>query len=196
MAGLSHSPDHSSSQRLTTRPHVQLNLPPGALQVASIALVLVSPFAKFALTMEPVAQGVDASLGLQRAGPMAGVQRRGVRTGLSVFALFLATKVPFFGVFMSILGAFLTLTVSVLFPCMAHLKLDWDELSPQRKAVDFVILGVGLFATVAGTSTAVHSLPQGAVGDLDAIAHTATSAVGLGNGVFKTLVCESLCFTQ
>ena len=39
-----------------------LNLRSGPLQLAATALILVSPFTKFALTLEPVAQGVDKFL--------------------------------------------------------------------------------------------------------------------------------------
>ena len=41
---------------------VTLNLRSGPLQLAATALILVSPFTKFALTLEPVAQGVDKFL--------------------------------------------------------------------------------------------------------------------------------------
>lgn len=169
---------------------MQLNLPPGALQIASTALVLVSPFAKFALTLEPVAQGADAYLGVGKGGGVA-LKKRGVRTGLAVFALFLATKVPFFGVFMSLLGSFLTITVSILFPCLAHLKLEWDDLSARQKALDFGILAVGGYATVAGTITAFQALPGQVSNDLDVIG---TSGHAAGT-VFKTLACHSLCST-
>jgi hypothetical protein len=103
--------------------------------------------------------------------------------------------VPFFGAFMSILGSFLTITVSVLFPCMAHLKLNWSELNGRQKAVDYGILGIGGFAAAAGTWTAVASLPGGgnAAGQLDLITANAPAA---GTQIFKTLVCHSLCFTQ
>ena len=169
---------------------MQLNLPPGALQIASTALVLVSPFAKFALTLEPVAQGADAYFGVGKGGAGAALQKRGVRTGLAVFALFLATKVPFFGVFMSILGSFLTISVSILFPCLAHLKLEWPDLGVRQKAVDFGILAVGGYATVAGTITAFQALPGQVASDLDPLIGPGGHTAGT---VFKTLACHSLC---
>lgn len=177
------------------------------MQIVSTLLVLVSPFAKFALTLEPVAQGVDNSFGIdpEKGRAAAGLQKRGVRTGLSVFSLVLASKVPFFGVFMSILGSFLTITVSVLFPCLAHLKLNWSSLTFRQKALDYGILAVGSFATVMGTLTAVQSLPgqlhSTTEFDLTTISQNvgmpaAQAASAASGGLFKTLVCKSLCFTQ
>jgi solute carrier family 32 (vesicular inhibitory amino acid transporter) len=153
--------------------------------------VLISPFAKFALTLEPVAQGVDNAA--QNAGLPApnGLQRRLTRTGLAASTLVLASKVPFFGIFMSILGSFLTLTVSVLFPCAANLKMFWHEMSQQEKALNFGILGIGAVATVAGTASALQSLA----------APSALNGAGMilaqhQDSVFKVLVCNSVCMAQ
>lgn len=42
-----------------TLEEVTMNLRAGPLQLAATALILVSPFTKFALTLEPVARGVE-----------------------------------------------------------------------------------------------------------------------------------------
>jgi solute carrier family 32 (vesicular inhibitory amino acid transporter) len=182
----------ASADRLTGG-GLQLNLPAGALQIASTALVLVSPFSKFALTLEPVAHGADQYLGIGEKGMTAALEKRAVRTGLAVLSLILAAEVPFFGVFMSLLGSFLTISVSIIFPCMAHLKMEWEELTPRQKALDFAIVTLGCYATVIGTSTAFQALPGWSVGmDLD----TLTASHAASGAVFKTLACKSLCFAQ
>jgi solute carrier family 32 (vesicular inhibitory amino acid transporter) len=172
---------------------LQLNLPPGMLQIVSTLLVLVSPFAKFALTLEPVAQGVDSSLGIpsgvSTATPVTLLQKQGIRSGLAIFSLLLATKVPFFGVFMSILGSFLTITVSVLFPCMAHLSLNWTRLTDGQKAVDYGVLSIGSVATVLGTITAFQALPFLSQNELELFGTTHAT----GAALYKTLVCHSVC---
>lgn len=168
---------------------MQMNLPPGVLQIAATLLVLVSPFAKFALTLEPVAQGADAYLGLpSNSTAGAALQKRAVRSGLAALALLLATEVPFFGVFMSLLGAFLTLSVSVLFPCLAHLRLHWHELYESEKSIDFAVLLIGSIATVMGTSTALQSIPGISPDPLSAYLPLSAST-----HAFKTLVCHSVC---
>lgn len=42
-----------------TLEEVTMNLAAGPLQLAATSLILVSPFTKFALTLEPVARGVE-----------------------------------------------------------------------------------------------------------------------------------------
>lgn len=42
-----------------TLEEVTMNLHAGPLQLAATSLILVSPFTKFALTLEPVARGVE-----------------------------------------------------------------------------------------------------------------------------------------
>ena len=42
-----------------TMEEVTMNLQAGPLQLAATSLILVSPFTKFALTLEPVARGVE-----------------------------------------------------------------------------------------------------------------------------------------
>lgn len=42
-----------------TLDQITMNLQKGPLQMAATAFILVSPWTKFALTLEPVAQGVD-----------------------------------------------------------------------------------------------------------------------------------------
>lgn len=166
---------------------VQLNMPSGYLQMIAFALVLISPFTKFALTLEPVAQGVDNfTRKLCLPAPQL-LQKRVVRTGLAASTLVLAAKIPFFGIFMAILGSFLTMTVSVLFPCCANLKLHWDEMEDKERAVNFGILGVGLTATVAGTGAAVQSLVGPEVVD------SALSFAHNQDAVFKVLVCGAVC---
>lgn len=176
---------------LTEGCSVQLNLPSGYLQIAAFALVLISPFAKFALTLEPVAQGVDNISTNKLNLPVPELlQKRVVRTGLATSTLVLAAKVPFFGIFMAILGSFLTMTVSVLFPCCANLKMHWNEMSESDRALNFGILSVGMVATVAGTAAAIQSLVgnDGANGAMN----TAMS-FAQNEAVFKVLVCGSVC---
>lgn len=141
----------------STLEEVTLNIPPGALNVLATSLILVSPFTKFALTLEPVARGVESKLGISMNGPDCNLARLN-RTGLGLGALFLATQVPYFGQVMSIVGSFLTITVSVLFPALCHLKLYDGKLDDKEKFLNHFVLGLGGFCAVSGTWTAVEEL--------------------------------------
>jgi vesicular inhibitory amino acid transporter len=147
---------------------VTLNLPTGLASTIALGLIAVNPLSKFALTMDPVARGLEGNLGIDIAsekmdavtgesdnGPF---KARVLRTGLGLGALLTAAKVPFFAVFMSLIGSFLTLTVSVIFPAACHLKVFDAELSAKEKAVDWAIMFVGGFCVVAGSTSAVVDL--------------------------------------
>lgn len=140
-----------------TLEEVTLNLPPGALNILATSLILVSPLTKFALTLEPVARGVEDMLGISMHGPDRNIARLN-RTGLGLGALFLATQVPYFGQVMSIVGSFLTITVSVLFPALCYLKLYHDDLDTNEKNLNYFVLVLGGFCAVTGTWTAVDQL--------------------------------------
>lgn len=182
---------------------MQLNLPPGALQLISIGLVLISPITKYALTLEPCAQGADSAM--QRLLPGSrGVrpsllQKRVTRTCLAGSTLVMAAKVPMFGIFMSILGSFLTLSVSVLFPVAVNLKLHSQEMDDREKALNYGTFALGFVTAVMGTSLAVQSLmesPPSVDATFEALVADAQQGVQLldaSQGAFKTMVCGSLC---
>ena len=140
---------------------VTLNLPAGLASTAALALIAVNPLSKFALTMDPVARGLEQTLfsrekdGKSVRSPL---RARALRTALGLSALATAAKVPFFAVVMSLLGSFLTLTVSVIFPAACHLKVFEDELTEREKQTDWAIMIVGGFCAVTGSASAVADL--------------------------------------
>ena len=140
---------------------VTLNLPAGLASTAALALIAVNPLSKFALTMDPVARGLEQTLfsrekdGKSVRSPL---RARALRTALGLSALATAAKVPFFAVVMSLLGSFLTLTVSVIFPAACHLKVFEDELTEREKQTDWAIMIVGGLCAVAGSASAVADL--------------------------------------
>ena len=56
-----------------------------------------------------------------------------------------------------LIGSFLTLTVSVIFPAACYLKMFEDEMSDKEKAINWVIMLLGGFGVVAaGPHTTSH----------------------------------------
>ena len=131
---------------------VTLNLPPGGYaSIFALALITVNPFAKFALTMDPVARGLEESLGVDISakdgyGPL---MARVMRTGLGLSALGIASGLPFFAELMSLIGSALTLTVSVVFPAACYLRMFGPEMSHKEKAINWFIVLLGGFGVVA-----------------------------------------------
>lgn len=147
-----------------TLEEVTMNLRAGPLQLAATSLILVSPFTKFALTLEPVARGVEEFVQKGQRGKAAWKSSRLpaklTRTGLGLSALLLATKVPFFGYVMAVIGSFLTLTVSVIFPSLCYLKLYDGELGQKEKLLNYFIVFLGVFCALSGTYASVRDLLQ------------------------------------
>lgn len=139
---------------------VTLNLPAGLVSTVALALITVNPFSKFALTMDPVARGLESALGVDISakegnGPLTA---RVMRTGLGLGALTVAAKVPFFAVVMSLIGSFLTLTVSVIFPSACYLKMFEDDIGDGERALNWAIMLVGGFCVVAGSYSALREI--------------------------------------
>ena len=72
-------------------------------------------------------------------------------------ALLTAAKVPFFAVFMSLIGSFLTLTVSVIFPSACYLRIFEDELTDNERVANWAIMLLGGFCVVAGSASAINA---------------------------------------
>ena len=137
---------------------VTLSLDAGALATLAFGLTAINPFAKFALTLDPVAKGVDSKLGFRvRDSKSDALVSRLLRTALGVLTLGAAIKLPFFGVGMSLVGAALTLSVSVTFPSMCYLRMFGDELSRGERWLNYAILGIGFTCAASGTAAAFQS---------------------------------------
>ena len=138
---------------------VTLSLPAGSLATLAFALTTVNPFAKFALTLDPVAKGAESLFDLRvRASSTDAFVSRLLRTGLGVTALYLAIKLPFFGAGMSLIGCVLTLVVSVLFPSLCYLRMFGDDLDESEKYLNYTILVVGVVCALSGTAGALETV--------------------------------------
>ncbi len=98
---------------------------PLVLATLCSSLVLITPPAKFALTMEPVAAAAQqaASGALLGGRPLLGLPRALLRTAVALAILVAARSVPFLAYLMALVGSFMTVSVSVTFPALCHLTL-------------------------------------------------------------------------
>ena len=145
----------------SVRDEVTLNLPNGALSTLALALITINPLSKFALTMDPVARGLEAAAGVDIRDAEGGdgpLVARVIRTGLGMGSLLIAAKVPFFAVVMSLIGSFLTLTVSVVFPSACYLKMFGGRMSDAERVGNVGVIFLGVFCAVAGSAEAVAQI--------------------------------------
>ncbi len=64
--------------------------------------------------------------------PLTGLPRLGVRTALALVILVAAKSVPFLAYVMSLVGSFMTISVSVTFPALCHLVLYKGQLTQTK----------------------------------------------------------------
>lgn len=135
---------------------ITLNLPSGMISTVALLLIVINPVAKFGLTMDPVARGMEEALDIKEDDQI--VKQVVGRTGLGVGALVLATNVPNFALFMALVGSFLTLAVSVVFPSLCYLSIFDKEIEDKERYLNYAVVVLGLFCTVSGTAAALTGL--------------------------------------
>lgn len=122
------------------------------LTLATIYLIIINPFTKYALTIVPVSITLEMMLMQSRSCALSpSFIRISLRTLVSVLTLMIAIVFPGFHRVMALLGSLGSLTVSVVLPLAFYLKLFWTEISGIRKCVDVALLIVSSVMAVMGT---------------------------------------------
>lgn len=118
--------------------------------------VVVAPVTKYALTITPVAFGLEELL------PSAENKSYGVsifiRTSLVVSTLVVALTVPYFGSVMALIGSLLVMLVSVIFPCACYLRILRGQLKKAQITICVLTISVGLVCSTIGTYSALTSI--------------------------------------
>lgn len=78
-----------------------------------------------------------------------------IKLVLTGTAMFIAICVPSFSFLCALVGMICTMSVSVIFPAAAHLKLFWNRLNWFDKVLDFTFVIIGTVMAVVGTIFAV-----------------------------------------
>ena len=119
-------------------------------------MMILTAFSKFTLTAFPLALGMEEIVApfLHSDGAMEVVSSviKILMIGLS---LIVAIFVPSFSFICSLVGLICTMTVSVIFPAAAHLKLFGSSLAWWDKGIDYIFIISGTIMAVAGTVTTV-----------------------------------------
>ncbi|KAL0343878.1 UNVERIFIED_CONTAM: Amino acid transporter AVT1I [Sesamum angustifolium] len=98
---------------------ITLNLPTHKFSSkVAIYTALINPIAKYALTLRPIVDAIEDCVQLRRCYSLI------LRTTLVCSSVIVALTVPYFGYLMSLVGAFLSVTTSILLPCFCYLKIS------------------------------------------------------------------------
>lgn len=136
---------------------ITLNLPLGKLSSkVAIYTTLVNPLSKYALMVTPIVNAIKQCF-------RCNFNRRPfsllISTLLVISTVVVALTVPFFGFLMSLVGAFLSITASIILPCVCYLKISgtYRTLGCETVTIGAIIL-MGVAIMVFGTYTSLRQI--------------------------------------
>ncbi|KAK3036623.1 hypothetical protein RJ639_030192 [Escallonia herrerae] len=138
---------------------ITLDLPTNKISSkVAIFTTLVNPIAKYALMVTPIVNSIENRFQSYYNKRSFSVL---VRTTLVTSAVVVALAIPFFGYLMSLVGAFLSVTASILLPCLCYLKISGTH---QRLGFELVticgIMVMGVLVLIVGTYTSLVQIIQ------------------------------------
>lgn len=138
---------------------ITLNLPTNKWSSkVAIYTSLINPIAKYALMLKPIVDSIGSRSSCNKRRVVWKCSARILLVGSSVLV---AETVPFFGNLMALVGAFLSVTASILLPCLCYLKIcgDWRKLGCELAIIAFTLV-MGLVVFVVGTYTSLMQIVE------------------------------------
>ncbi|KAL3694623.1 hypothetical protein R1sor_008274 [Riccia sorocarpa] len=137
---------------------VTLNLPKSLVSSkVAVWIVVVIPFAKFALTINPVAQSLEELLPWDSKSKEFLFGSICIRSILVLSTVVVALTIPFFGLMMAFIGSFLGIMSAVILPCLCYWRI-YKEISLAERSVLVIVMGIGIVAGVIGTYTSIKGI--------------------------------------
>ncbi|XP_078443382.1 aromatic and neutral transporter 1 [Wolffia australiana] len=148
----------------STRDIVTLNLPNDWSAIAVKLGLCVALGFTFPVMMHPIHEIIESRLLASRwfrklAGDSMAVQSLGLnlaRMALVVATTLLASLVPEFGSFISLVGSTVCALLSFVLPAIFHLSFVGPSLGPVARAIDLAFLFLGLAFAAQGTWSAIN----------------------------------------
>jgi vesicular inhibitory amino acid transporter len=142
-----------------TASQITLNLP-GQFLASKIAVwtTVVNPFTKYALTITPVAHSLEELLPQRPDSQEYRAWSLVIRTTLVLSTIAVAVLVPFFGFVMAFIGAFLSMTVSVILPCACYLTIIGKKATHFQVILCSTIIAIGVVCLIGGTYSSVAGI--------------------------------------
>ncbi|CAJ1829401.1 unnamed protein product [Sphenostylis stenocarpa] len=138
---------------------VTLNLPLDKVSSkVAIYTTLVNPISKFALMVTPITNALKDLLPRTYKNRLTSIL---VSTVLVMSATIIALLVPFFGSLMSLVGAFLSVTASILLPCLCYFKIsgNYRKFEYETAAI-IVIIMTAIIMIISGTYISIMEIVQ------------------------------------
>lgn len=133
---------------------ITLNLPTNKISSkVAIYTTLVNPISKYALMVTPIVNAIETRF-------QSYYNKRKlsflIRTTLVISTVLVALVIPLFGYLMALVGAFLSVTASIILPCLCYLKISgtYRRLGFELVSIGSIIL-MGVCVAVIGTYTSL-----------------------------------------
>ncbi|KAG4165378.1 hypothetical protein ERO13_A13G074900v2 [Gossypium hirsutum] len=135
---------------------VTLNLPIKKMSTKiAIYTTLINPLTKYAIITTPITTAIEETSLFRNSRSLSIL----IRTALVISTVIVALTIPFFGYVMAFIGSFLSVTASMLLPCLCYLKLNKAARKMGLELIIIVaILVAGLFIGVVGTFTSIKQI--------------------------------------
>lgn len=133
---------------------ITLNLPIGRISSkVAIYTTLVNPISKYALMVTPIINAIEARFSCYYNKRVFSLL---IRTSLVLSTVIVALAIPLFGYLMSLVGAFFSVTGSLLLPCLCYLKISgiYRRIGYELVIIVTIIL-LGIAVVILGTYTAL-----------------------------------------
>ncbi|KAG1445640.1 hypothetical protein G6F56_009843 [Rhizopus delemar] len=138
------------------------NLPEGAAKVASAIIITIHVLLACPILMTSFALDLEKLFRISsfnHSKPVEWALRILLRGTLMIIIAVIAIFVPFFGDFMSLLGAFSNCALILIFPIIFYLKLTGFRNKPIAELIlCFFVVLLGLVGLIFGTISAVRAL--------------------------------------
>ncbi|KAL3698604.1 hypothetical protein R1sor_012680 [Riccia sorocarpa] len=144
-----------------TESQVTLNLPRALISSRiGIWIVLLNPFAKFALTVNPIAVAMEEFVPWNLKSKEFILGSVCIRSLLVFSAVIVALAFPYFALMMAFIGSFLSIMVAVILPCLCYLSIYGRAGGVSSAEVSLVItvVFVGIITGSIGTYSAIRGL--------------------------------------
>lgn len=136
---------------------ITLNLPTDKLSSkVAVYTALINPIAKYGLMLKPIVDSIENQFQSYCKKRSYGLF---VRTALVGSSVVVALTMPFFGELMSLVGAFFSVTASILLPCFCYLKISgaYRNIGLELVVITFAVI-MGLIILVVGTYTSLAQI--------------------------------------
>ncbi|KAK8357244.1 hypothetical protein V6Z11_A05G409400 [Gossypium hirsutum] len=119
----------------------------------AIYTTLVNPITKYALMVTPIVNAIKTRFPCYYNPGFLSIF---IGTNLLISAVLVALAIPFFGSLMSLVGALLSITASVILPCLCYLKISGicRRFNDQLVGICLIII-VGVWLVIFGTYASV-----------------------------------------